>query len=172
MTLTVETGTGVLGADSLASVDDADAYWGARGTLGQPWIALPNTAKEAALRDASDYASMRLSTNGALTGSQSFNWPWADFEVYPRDRMTIVKAVVIAADVARLGPLTGGAARSDRVVVSESKTLGPLSKSTTYGDHPVPSSANGRDLSFVDDLLASLGRSSGSGLVIGRSVRA
>jgi hypothetical protein len=170
VTLIVETGVGILNADSLASVAEADNFWSGRGAAGTTWMALTVPLKEAALRDASDYVSAGLRSGRPLSDLQSFSWPWDGVDLLARDRATVARATILAADVARLGPLTSGAARGGRVL-SESKTLGPLSKATSYSDRDTGSSANGRDLSFVDSLIASLS-GTGGGLIIGRTARA
>ncbi len=55
MALIVEDGTGVTGAESLASVAFADAYHAARGNAG--WASVASTeVKEQLLRKATDYA--------------------------------------------------------------------------------------------------------------------
>lgn len=170
MALVVETGAGVIGADSLASIAEADNFWGGRPSAGAAWLALTTERKEEALRDGSDYVASRLAARSPLSARQTFPWPWDGVDLLARDRATIARAAILAADVARLGPLFGGAAQGGRLL-SESKTLGPLSKSATYSDRDRPSSANGRDLSHVDALLATLG-GGGSGLIIGRTMRA
>lgn len=53
MALTVEDGSVVTGAESLASVADADAYHDKRGNTA--WAALATPAKEANLRKGTDY---------------------------------------------------------------------------------------------------------------------
>lgn len=57
MTLIVEDGTGVYGAESYGSVADADIYWGNRTHTGfyTTWNAAAVAAKEGAAREASDY---------------------------------------------------------------------------------------------------------------------
>lgn len=55
MALIVEDGTGVIGAESLASVQFADTYHAARGNAG--WASVASTeVKEQLLRKATDYA--------------------------------------------------------------------------------------------------------------------
>jgi len=168
MALTVETGLGVAGADSFASVAEADNFWGGRPEAGAAWLALPVSRKEEYLRSATDYVAARLSANAPLA---SLAWPWADYTATAADRSRVARATILAADVARLGPLVGGAAAGGRIT-SQSKSLGPLSKSTTFSDREAPASANGRDLSFVDNLLGTIsGMSGGGGFVIGRRAR-
>lgn len=166
MALIVETGVGITGADSFASVAEADAFWAGRPSQGADWLALTTPRKEECLRDATDLISMRLTSGTAIGG---LPWPWVDVDVIAFDLSRIKRATILAADVARLGPLVGGAAQGGRVT-SESKALGPLSKSVSYSDRPLPASANGRDLTFIDDMLR--GITSGGGLIIGRTARA
>lgn len=170
MTLIVETGVGILNADSLASIAEADNFWTGRPGAGAAWLALTTPAKEEALRDASDYVASKLRSGRPLSDIQSFPWPWDGATLYARDRATIARATILTADVARLGPLTSGTAQGARVV-EESKSLGPLSKSVKYANMASGSSANGRDLSFVDSMLSSIS-GAGGGLIIGRTARA
>lgn len=167
MALIVENGGGVANANSYASVTQADGYWSVR-PAGAAWMALATGAKEAALMDATDYVASRL--RGSTPLGNALPWPWADVPVDAYTMGVVTKATILAADVARLGPLLGGAAQGGRVL-SESKTLGPLSKSTTYSDLSRASSANGRDLSFIDDMLSPIG-GGGGGMIIGMRARA
>ncbi len=167
MALVVETGAGLAMADSFASVAEADAFWSGRPTQGAAWLALPTGRKEECLRDATDYVGMKLSSRQPLG---ALPWPWVDtLAPIETHRPLVVRATVMAADVSRLGPLVGSAAQGGRVT-SESKGLGPLTKSTTYADRALPASANGRDLEFIDNLLRPL--LGGGGLIIGTVARA
>lgn len=73
----VEDGTIVADADSLASVDFADAYHEARGNAA--WAALDDFAREAALVRATDFieGAYRLRWAGSRTSpsTQSLSWP-------------------------------------------------------------------------------------------------
>lgn len=168
MPLIVETGSGVANADSFASVEAADSFWGGRPS-GQAWLSLGTSAKEANLREATLYIAARLNDRDPLNPAQGLPYPWSDRPTAWQMRV-LVQATAMVADVARLGPLVGGAAQRGRVL-SESKGLGPLSKSVRYSDLPAPSSANGRDLSFLDDMLRPIVGSGGGGFVIGTRAR-
>lgn len=79
MTLLVEDGTGVDGAESYISVADADAYFSARGNAA--WAALDTGAKEAALRNACDYMGAQYGqrwVGDRATATQSLDWPRAN----------------------------------------------------------------------------------------------
>jgi hypothetical protein len=76
VSLIVEDGSIVAGAESYVSVAAADAYHAARNNAA--WAALPNPDKEAALRKATDYMQQtyRLRWRGARTNTtQSLDWP-------------------------------------------------------------------------------------------------
>lgn len=166
MTIIVETGVGVSGAVSYASVAEADAFLIPRRDAR--WIAASNDDKEGGLILGADYLNTFY-----LGGSIAFNplglsWPWVDVDVTAFDFQRIKRANIMLASIALLGPLWG-AAQTQRVV-SESKTLGPLSKSVTYAEVDAPASANGYDLNFVGNLLSGL--ASGGGLIIGTRGRA
>lgn len=77
MPLVVENGTGVPGADSYVSVSEADAYVAANGGAG--WSAANSTAKESALRRATQYVDARYRFRGhRLNLNQSLEWPRGD----------------------------------------------------------------------------------------------
>jgi len=57
MTLIVEDGTGIAGAEAYASVAYADAYWAARpqSPLSVAWAAATTATKEGGMREGADY---------------------------------------------------------------------------------------------------------------------
>ena len=70
----VEDGTGVVGADSYATVASADAYHLARGNAA--WASATNTQKEAALINASAYLDAAYNFIGhRATTTQGLQWP-------------------------------------------------------------------------------------------------
>ena len=76
MSLIVEDGTGLAGAQSYVSVAEADVYHLARDNLA--WAALTTSAKEIALRRATDYLGQvyNLSWDGKrTTETQALDWP-------------------------------------------------------------------------------------------------
>ena len=78
MTLTVEDGTGLAGADSLVSVAIADAYHTAMGNT--TWTGT-DAAKEIALRRATQYIDNRYTYRGTkLTSTQALAWPRVGYE--------------------------------------------------------------------------------------------
>lgn len=79
MSLIVEDGTGRADAESYCSEAAADSYHAAR--MNVTWSALASDAKEAALRNATDYLSFTYS--GCWAGSrasltQALDWPRTD----------------------------------------------------------------------------------------------
>lgn len=82
MSLIVEDGTQVVGAESYISVSDADAYFSGRG--GTAWAALVTAAKEQSLRKATDYmeGAYRDRWLGTrVSVSQVLSWPRAWVQV-------------------------------------------------------------------------------------------
>jgi hypothetical protein len=76
MTLTIEDGTIVAGANSFVTLAEANAYFSARHDSA--WEAAEDTAKERALVLASDYMTQawRLKWRGSLVNAtQSLTWP-------------------------------------------------------------------------------------------------
>lgn len=72
--LIVEDGSKVAGAESYASVADADAYWLARNN--STWAAATNSAKEAALREAAMYLDNAFKWVGnRISQTQVMSWP-------------------------------------------------------------------------------------------------
>ena len=83
MTLIVETGAGIAGAEAYASVATADAYFAARThlTMYATWTALTTAKKEGALREAADYldAEFGQQYRGTRAGRvQGRLWPRTD----------------------------------------------------------------------------------------------
>ena len=80
MALVVETGAGVVGAESYASVATIDAYWAARSHKGSAaiWAALDPAKKEGATREATAYLDARYGERyrGVRQGAaQGLLWP-------------------------------------------------------------------------------------------------
>lgn len=78
MALVLEDGSGLAGAESYASVNEATAYYAARNK-GDDWDAVED--KEAALRNATDY--LTAAYNGKWAGTrvnsvQALDWPRID----------------------------------------------------------------------------------------------
>ena len=76
MTITVEDGTGLTGADAYISVEDADTYFLAIGDT--TWSAADTTAKEQAIVQATRYMEKRFGNKwkGIIASStQALGWP-------------------------------------------------------------------------------------------------
>lgn len=75
MALTVEDGTGVIGADSYVSVADADTYFSLHGSPSN-WTGLTTPLKEAQLRYASSFLDGRYYWIGnRYSQNQGLDWP-------------------------------------------------------------------------------------------------
>lgn len=82
MTLIVEDGSIVPGAESLCSVEYADAYHAARGNAD--WAALSTGQKEQSLRKATDYITGQYSDKWAgfkKDADQALDWPRSYVEI-------------------------------------------------------------------------------------------
>lgn len=141
MTLTVEDGAGVSGAESYASVAAIDAYWAARTHLAfaTTWAAGGAPAKEGAAREASAYvdaiwgAFYRGTRSGYLQGLM---WPRtgamnAAGYALPDLPPELVAAVCELAGRAILAPLVADT-EVNGVVKSFTEKIGPLEESTEY----------------------------------------
>jgi hypothetical protein len=152
MTLIVEDGSVVTGAESYISVAEADAYHEKRGNA--TWDAIDD--KEALLRKATDYMTgkYRLRWAGSRAdSSQSLDWPRVNVPVsdtysrsyYPSDSVPneVKQACAILALKANSTELI--ADKEQKVI---SVQVGPIS--TTYE----PSSSTAVRYSEVDNLLS------------------
>lgn len=140
MTLIVEDGTIVDGANSMASVAQADAYHAARGNTA--WAALEEGAKHTALINGS--ASMADATRypfkGMKTGGYSQRQPWPRAGVVERHGdavpdnampWQVVDAVCYLAGVSSQGTdLNPDLKRGGKI---KQKTIGPIT--TIYADN-------------------------------------
>ena len=171
MTLTVETGAVVSGADSLISL----AYWKTYAAA-QGWSYTDGTddvAIEQAIRRASRYVSDEFSFKGStVNADQVFSWP--RFGVFDEDGWSVdsddiparvERAVAEAAwrEFAIADSLRPDVTLSDRV---KSERVGPLS--TTYADLPTSPSASRPDVKVVRDMLKGL-LAAGGGVELVRS---
>lgn len=135
MALTVETGAGLSGAESYASVAAADAYFLARANAA--WAALDTPTKEAKLRDATDYmlASYRGRWMGErMTSTQALDWPRYGVVVDCFDVPTnTVPAEVVRACCELALRASAQALQADQGVAVTSETVGPISVSYLAG---------------------------------------
>lgn len=123
MALTPEDGTGLVDADSYASVAYADAYHAARGNTA--WAALTTSAKEIALRNGTAYIDANYSFLGQKnTQAQALQWPrygaYIDNFLWPSDELPpdLLKAACEMALRASAGPVQSDVASE---VVKRSK---------------------------------------------------
>jgi len=144
MALTVETGTGVPGADSYISLADANTYVSNHGNSAV-WSAAADASKEQALRLATQYIDLKYGDRfkGCKTWNtqakrQNLQWPRQgaidnDGYEYPDDAMPacLVSAVVEAALRIIAGDDLLGVIETG-TIASESSTVGPLSQSISY----------------------------------------
>lgn len=157
MTLIVEDGSVVAGANSMASVADADAYFAARGDT--VWPTYDQAEKEAALVNASTSLadSKRYPFKGMKTGGYAQRQPWPRTgaverhgDEIPSNAMPwqVVEATCYLAGQSAQGvDLTPALARGGKV---KQKTVGPLT--TVYADD----APTGTTYQAATGLLASL----------------
>lgn len=141
MPLIVEDGTSLTDADSYLSVADADAYHAAHGNPSA-WSSASMTAKENALRSATDYLDVRY--NGRWDGrkktqEQSLAWPRCgayDAEDYLVDDNVVPIVVKSATAEAALRALSEtlmpDIAAPGASVASESVRVGSIQESISY----------------------------------------
>lgn len=148
MTLTVEDGSRVTGANSYVSIADADAYHAARGNSS--WTG-EDTAKEAAILRAMAWLESRpwkgrpYSGPVGFTGYQALQWPRVDVELegyaVPWDEIPqgVVNALCEAAlvEIGSPGALApelerGGQVRREKVDVIETEFFAGAPAVTVY----------------------------------------
>lgn len=94
MALSVETGAGVVGADSYLSLADADAHHAAMGAAA--WPAAPAAAREAALRRAT--AAVDALFGGRWKGTKAHPWSINTLAWPRRDVTDAGGAAIVTAD--------------------------------------------------------------------------
>lgn len=161
MALIVENGSGLADAESYVSVADTDTYHTKHGDPAA-WSGSSTANKESALRIATQYLDARY--GGRWHGTrinETMALDWPRYGVIDRDGFTVSSSAVPA----RLEDATAYIALKVREgdtlvpdvdaagnVTSESKQLGPLSKSVTYAGQK----ATAPHYPFVDMLLSDL----------------
>lgn len=165
MTFVVEDGSGVTGANSYASIDQADAYHLARGnTAWAEALSSPDDARESALVRATAWIDgvygSRFSGKRTNGRSQSLQWPRtcatdAECEIISSDEIPveIINATCEAAlrELADAGSLSPDYIQSQRVVSEQVGSLSVTYQSTFGGARdarPV--------LTIIQDILSTL----------------
>lgn len=114
--LIVETGAGVPGAESFASVADADAYHAARGN--EAWAGLSESRREQCLRLATDYMEAvygRLWLSERRTEAQGLSWPRVGWPGVPAPVRIACVELALRAAAGPLMPDQGPAVQSEQV---------------------------------------------------------
>lgn len=161
MTLSVETGTGVQGAEAYASIATIGAYWTKRShmALATTWSAATDAQKEGAAREASTYldATFGAFYRGARRGRlQGLLWPRSDAKDeagydLPALPSEIVTATCELAARALSAPLASDVDLGARVK-SQTKKVGPIEKTTEYFDGGTQ--ATQTSYGAINDMLA------------------
>lgn len=160
-TITVETGAGITGANSFASVAEFDDYWTLRGNAAATGAQTP--AKVAALVVASDYLNALYRASAApLSASQGLQWPTINDTGLPAP---IKAAAIVLASYALNGPLMAPATRG---VKATSKKLEGVGETSTTFEDAAPSDP----YPLVTAILAPIAAPQGlGGLTIGKLTR-
>jgi hypothetical protein len=123
----VETGTGIVGANSYASVADADDFHTLRQNAA--WIGATDDQKIAALVRATDYIEARFGARAnRLSDDQGLQWPTDATTALPK---VIVMATLTLALYALTQPLS---APVDHVTTKSTKKLEGVGELTTEYD--------------------------------------
>lgn len=164
--LVVEDGTGKEDANSYASIEQADTYFESRGVTAWTSISGDADEKKIALIKATSYLDNRYRGrwHGARSNeTQALAWPRSDvldgdgFEVAEDKVPTLVLyATMEAAKRALSGELYADWSPSAPGITSESKSVGPLSKSVSYA---TPVAGKQPIFMEIDDLLYDITRS-------------
>lgn len=167
MTLTVENGSGLAGADSYVSQADATTYHDGRGNTA--WTDLSSDEMDAALRRATDYLgeTYRPRWKGDRTSTtQALDWPRYNVEradiacaLYASNAVPaeVVRACCEMALRAAKGPLTPDQGQAIKSVAAGSVNV-------TYADY----SAATKSYPAIDGLLRPLLSGSAGGVAISK----
>lgn len=157
MAIVVESGTGLPNAEAYISTADADTYHSNRGNSA--WASLAAPAKEAALRQATDFMSTALRWAGVrATATQALDWPRIGTELngFPVAANVVPEPVRRACAELALRASAGSLLPdAEQAVVEE--TVGPLT--TKYA---APSASGAGMFPSVVAMLSGLLASSGS----------
>jgi hypothetical protein len=145
MTLIVENGTIVSGAESYTSVTYADLYHSNRGNTA--WAALQTAAKEAALRKATDYMLQKYREQWQgyrVSELQSLDWPRQYVYIDRGNQIVsyLISETVVPAEVQNACcelalKSVSGELFADQTQTVVSKSVGPIS--VTYDKNSLQS---------------------------------
>jgi len=124
MSLIVENGTIVSGAESYMSVAEADTYFANRGN--STWAALTTTEKEVALRLGCDYMEANYSTRWCgekVSETQPLSWPRSGTFL----ANNVVPDVVKRANAELAVRSTSSSLQADQSQAVKEETVGPIS---------------------------------------------
>lgn len=160
MAFVPEDGTGLINANSYASVEWADEYFTDRGN--DAWLDLDEDKKQVALIEATDYINLRFGNNfrGALAlDTQSLLFPrlYADDSVFQMPD-TLRRATAEYALRASVSPLAPDFAydASGRLWTKKREEVGPIVEETSYGAQSVVDMYTFRQYPVPDALIRSL----------------
>lgn len=148
MTLIVEDGTGVAGAESYASVTDADSYWSARGNT--VWAGLTQTQKDQALRSACAYMEaiyMGKWKGRRVSSLQPLSFPRSGIVVDDVQYVNTVPSAIRDANIELALRSSDSALMEDQGAQVASETVGPISVTYAQG------ARQGTRYAYVEALL-------------------
>lgn len=135
MSFLPETGTGVAGANSYASVEQADAYFQLRGN--EQWEGLQLEEKQRALVNASDYMDLRWGSRyigKRYSTTQGLLWPRILTTMPPVYPDTLIRACAEYAVRASANPLAPDLPldESGRLASVTKEKVGPIEEETQW----------------------------------------
>lgn len=158
----VETGTGITGANSYASVADADDFHTLRQNVA--WIGANDAQKVAALVRATDYIEANFGARAArLDEDQGLQWPTSADDDLPKP---IVMATLTLALYALTQPLN---APAEQTVTKSLKKLEGVGE-TAFEYDPTPFERFPEIIAMLSPIASPRGAGSGA-LTMGRLVR-
>lgn len=132
MSLIVEDGTGMMDSNSYVSVADADAYFKLRGIM--TWDILPESDKESALVNGTDYIGVRWPCfkGEPLNEFQALPFPRTEWEGVPEavKRACMEYALAASEDELWLRPVFDP---SGLTVIERTEKLGPIEERFKFG---------------------------------------
>ena len=161
MSLIVETGTAVEGAESYASIAQIDAYWAARPHQGlsTTWAAATTGRKEGAAREATAFQDAQFgpyyrgTRRGYIQGLLFPRTGTEDADGYPLpDHPSQLIAATAELSARALSGALMPDSTIDGTIKSFSETIGPLSETTVYQDGASAAPRYG----FLQGLMAAL----------------
>lgn len=169
MPIVVEDGTGLLTANSYASVAYADAYFTDRNN--DQWLSLTLAQKEGSLVQATDYVDMWYGSKFkgvAKVEAQSLAWPRTETGLLEELPDKLLRATCEYALRASSAPLNADVVTdaSGQIIQKLVERVGPIEEETTYHSPSIVGFAGKqKPILAADLLLRTLLRNTGGGVI-------